>query len=112
MAQFDWTFLKDGLDINAVDRGVTAGIPRAPGGGAFLYGFNTLTVAAGSVALFANIDDFAPMAKGGSIRACIQRGCDKLAGTIGRCGQRIVTTAADEGEAARSSELDHGLRVG
>jgi hypothetical protein len=74
MADTDWTFLNDGLDINAVDRGVTAGVPRAPGGGNFLYAFNTLTAAEGSVGLFANLPDFAPMAKGGSIRACVQRG--------------------------------------
>ena len=35
MASTDWTYLNDGLDIATVDRGVTAGIPRPPGGGAF-----------------------------------------------------------------------------
>ena len=33
MAQGDWTYLNDGLDVNAVARGVTAGIARPPGGG-------------------------------------------------------------------------------
>lgn len=74
MAQADWTYLNDGLDIATVDRGVTSGVERPPGGGNFLFAFNSLTSAEGAVALFANISDFAPMAKGGSIRGCIQRG--------------------------------------
>ena len=32
MAQTDFSFLNDGLDIATVDRGVTAGISRPPGG--------------------------------------------------------------------------------
>ena len=74
MASTDWTYLNDGLDIATVDRGATAGIPRPPGGGAFLFGFNSLAAAKGAVALFANQPNFAPMAKGGSIRGCLQRG--------------------------------------
>jgi len=74
MAATDWTYLNDGLDVATVDRGVTAGIARPPGGGSFLFGFNSLTAAKGAVALFANQANFAPMAKGGSIRGCLQRG--------------------------------------
>jgi len=74
MAQTDWSYLNDGLDIATVDRGVTAGIARPPGGGSFLFAFNSLAAVQGAVALFANLVDFAPMAKGGSIRGCIQRG--------------------------------------
>jgi hypothetical protein len=74
MASTDWTYLTDGLDIASVDRGVTTGVPRPPGGGDFLFAFNSLVAAAGSVALFANLVDFAPMARGGSIRGCLQRG--------------------------------------
>src|SRR5690606_7520311 len=74
MAEADWTFLNNGLDIAAVDRGVTAGIARPPGGGSFLYAFNSLAAVEGSVALFANLPNFAPMAKGGSIRSALQRG--------------------------------------
>jgi hypothetical protein len=74
MAGMDWSYLTDGLDIASVDRGVTTGVPRPPGGGNFLFAFNSLVAAAGSVALFANLDDFAPMARGGSIRGCLQRG--------------------------------------
>jgi len=74
MAQTDWSYLNDGLDIATVDRGVTAGIARPPGGGSFLFAFNSLAAVQGAVGLFANLVDFAPMAKGGSIRGCIQRG--------------------------------------
>ncbi|SDY36870.1 hypothetical protein SAMN05444383_1581, partial [Myxococcus xanthus] len=74
MALADWTYLNGGLDIATVDRGVTAGIVRPPGGGNFLFAFNSLTPAQGAVGLFANLPDFAPMAKGGSVRGCLQRG--------------------------------------
>ena len=74
MAEVDWTYLNDGLDIATVDRGVTAGIARPPGGGNFLFAFNSLAAVEGAVALFANLVNFAPMAKGASIRGCIQRG--------------------------------------
>jgi len=74
MAEADWTYLNNGLDIATVDRGVTAGIARPPGGGNFLFAFNSLAAVQGAVALFANLVDFAPMAKGASIRGCLQRG--------------------------------------
>jgi len=74
MAEADWTYLNDGLDIATVDRGVTAGIARPPGGGSFLFAFNSLAAVQGAVGLFCNLVDFAPMAKGASIRACVQRG--------------------------------------
>ncbi|NNB86086.1 hypothetical protein [Corallococcus exiguus] len=74
MALADWSYLNGGLDISTVDRGVTAGIARPPGGGNFLFAFNSLSAAQGAVGLFANLPDFAPMAKGGSIRGCLQRG--------------------------------------
>jgi len=74
MAEADWTYLNDGLDIATVDRGVTAGIARPPGGGSFLFAFNSLAAVQGAVGLFCNLVDFAPMAKGASIRGCVQRG--------------------------------------
>ncbi len=74
MGETDWTYLNDGLDIATVDRGVTAGIAKPPGGGNFLFAFNSLAAVEGAVALFANLPSFAPMAKGGSIRGCVQRG--------------------------------------
>ena len=74
MAEVDWTYLNNGLDIATVDRGVTAGVARPPGGGNFLFAFNSLSAVDGAVALFANLATFAPMARGGSIRGCLQRG--------------------------------------
>jgi hypothetical protein len=74
MAETDWTFLNDGLDAAALDRGVTTGIARASGGGNFVYGFNSLSTAQGAVGLFTNQVNFAPMQKGGSVRGAIQRG--------------------------------------
>jgi hypothetical protein len=74
MAEIDWSYLNGGLDIAAVDRGVTAGIARPAGGGNFVFGFNSLVAAEGAVALFANLANFAPMAKGASVRGCLQRG--------------------------------------
>jgi hypothetical protein len=74
MASTDWTFLNDGLDIAAVDRGVTAGMARPSGGGTFLYGFNSLVATKGAVALFVNLPNFAPMTKGATVRGCLQRG--------------------------------------
>lgn len=74
MAEADWTYLNDGLPAATVDRGVTAGVARPPGGGTFLFGFNSLALATGAVALFVNLPGFAPMAKGASIRGCVQRG--------------------------------------
>lgn len=74
MGQSDWSYLTNGLDMATVDRGVTAGIPRPPGGGSFLFAFNSLSAVTGAVALFANLEGFAPMAKGGSIRGVVQRG--------------------------------------
>lgn len=74
MADTDWAYLTDGLDAAMVSRGVTAGIGRAPGGGRFLFGFNSRAAAAGAVALACALPDFAPLSRGGSIRGCVQRG--------------------------------------
>lgn len=74
MADTDWSYLTDGLDAATVSRGATAGIERPPGGGRFLFGFNSRAAAAGAVALSCALPDFAPLASGGSIRGCVQRG--------------------------------------
>lgn len=76
MAESNWTVANDGLSIGTVDRGVTNGIARPPGGGNFLFGFNSLATTLGAVALFANQSNFAPTPanKGGSIRGAIKRG--------------------------------------
>jgi hypothetical protein len=76
MGEVDWTELNDDLDLSSVDRGVTTGIARPNGGGAFAFGFNSLTTAQGACGYFTNQVSFAPTAvnKGGSARGAIQRG--------------------------------------
>lgn len=74
MASTDFTVCNDGLDAATVKKGVTTGIARPPGGGSFLYGFNSIATTAGAVALFTNQTNFAPMAKGASVRGALKRG--------------------------------------
>src|SRR5512133_1159821 len=74
MSESDWSYLNDGLDVAVVERGVTAGVSSPPGGGNFVFGFNSLAAVRGSVGLFESLPDFAPMAKGASIRGCVMRG--------------------------------------
>lgn len=75
MASTDWTALTNSLDAATVDKGVTNGVTRPSGGGNFVYGFNSVAVpaAAGAVGLFTNQVNFAPHAKGVSIRGCVKR---------------------------------------
>lgn len=73
MAEADWTVLNDSLGAGSVAKGVTAGFTPPSGGGSFVYGFNSLDTSAGAVGLFVNLVDFAPTAKGASIRACMKR---------------------------------------
>lgn len=74
MGLADWAFLNDSLDRAAVNRGATAGVTPPPGGGSFVYAFNSTSIVVGGTGLFCSLDNFAPMAKGGSIRGCVQRG--------------------------------------
>lgn len=74
MAQSDWTILNGSSDTSLVLRGVTGGIPRPNGGGGFVYGFASLTVTPSSVAFCCTQDNYAPMARGGSIRGALCRG--------------------------------------
>lgn len=74
MAQADWTFLSGGLSAPQVDRGVTAGVVKPDGGGNFVYGFNSLEIISGVVALTNTQANFAPMSKGGSMRGAVKRG--------------------------------------
>lgn len=74
MAEIDWSALDDGLGLAVVDRGVTAGYTPPPGGGAFVFGCNSIAVAEGAVGYMTQQAGFAPMPKGGSIRAAIRKG--------------------------------------
>lgn len=73
MSEAQWTVLTGGLGSGSVARGVTAGTDKPNGGGSFTYGFNSLVIVDGAVALHNNQTNFAPMAKGGSIRGAIKR---------------------------------------
>lgn len=74
MGSTNWTELTNGLALASVDRGVTTGIARPNGGGNFIFGYNSLVTSVGAVGYFANQVNFAPGAKGGSIRGAVQRG--------------------------------------
>ncbi len=75
MAEADWTALDLGLDSSALRAGVTNGaVARPNGGGNFVFGFNSRVTTQGAAGYFVNLVSFAPMAKGMSVRGCIQRG--------------------------------------
>lgn len=74
MGSADWSETTNNLSSGTVSRGTTNGINPPPGGQNFVYGFNSRSVATGGVALFTNQVGFAPMPKGGSVRAAIRRG--------------------------------------
>jgi hypothetical protein len=74
MGETDWTIATDSLSQPSVDRGVTTGIARPNGGGNFIYGFSSLEIVNGAVALFPNQANFAPSSSGGSIRGAVKRG--------------------------------------
>jgi hypothetical protein len=74
MSSTDWTLLEGSLEATDCTRGVTAGVARPAGGGDFVYGFNSINLTPGVVALHANQQGFAPLASGGTVRGAIQRG--------------------------------------
>lgn len=74
MAESDFTVCSDSLSTATLADGVTAGIAPPSGGGSFVHGFNSLSLASGARAKFTNQVNFAPMALGGSIRGVLQRG--------------------------------------
>lgn len=73
MSQSNWSELAGGLSSPQVEHGVTAGVTKPNGGGSFVYGFNSREIVSGALALSNNQVDFAPMAKGGSVRAAMKR---------------------------------------
>jgi len=81
MGATDWTFFTGSLNQSVLDRGATAGITPPAGGGSHVYGFNSLEVVDGAVALFADQVDFAPHAKGCRVSGAVQRGTS--GGSIG-----------------------------
>lgn len=73
MAQDDFNILDDSLGIATVSRFVTAGQVVPNGGGQFIHAFASQNTAPGASGRFVNLVNFAPMVKGGSVRAAIQR---------------------------------------
>jgi len=73
MAQAEWSTLTNSLGAPSVARGVTSGVAKPNGGGNFVFGFHSLAIVDGAVALHNNQVDFAPMALGGSVRGAIKR---------------------------------------
>lgn len=74
MGSADFTELSGSSSAATLDRGPTSGLGVPPGGGNFIYGYNSLATTPATHGLFLNITNFAPMAKGGSIRGAIKRG--------------------------------------
>jgi len=74
MAEADWTELTGAPAVSEVKRGATAGITPPNGGEVFTYGVNSVEIVDAVVALSNNQVDFAPMAKGGSVRGAVKRG--------------------------------------
>lgn len=75
----DFSFLSSGLDAASVARGVSAGFVGPTGGGAFVFGFRSLSTAPGAVGLYAQQLSFNPLLNdatnpsGGSVRGAIKR---------------------------------------
>ena len=80
MSEADFGFLSGGLDAATVARGVSSGFVGPVGGGAFVFGYHSLTAASGAVGLYALQTNFSPLLddslnpSGGSIRAAMKRG--------------------------------------
>ena len=74
MASTDFTEIANSESFGNINRGVSSALTPPPGGGAFVYGFNSASPVVGSVAYYSNQPNFVPVAKGGSISACLRRG--------------------------------------
>lgn len=76
MAEADWTVLDDALGTGVIRRAPTDGVDPPPNSGSpepFVYAFNSVATTAGATGFFCNRTNFAPMAKGGSIKGSMQR---------------------------------------
>jgi len=75
MASADWTLISDVASSGDIKRGVTAGITPPPSGvsNVFTYGMASQTNTPGTVALYSSLGGFAPLTKGGEVRAAMLR---------------------------------------
>ncbi len=74
MSEADWSELTGVLAPASVVRGVSQGITPPNGGGAAIYGFNSLINTTGVVARYTNLSNFNPAAKGADVAFAMQRG--------------------------------------
>ncbi len=74
MAEANWTFMTGSVGTGVTRRGVTSGTVKPNGGGTYVFGFNTVSATAGSVALYTSQGAFVPNGSGGVITAAICRG--------------------------------------
>lgn len=77
MSSLDWSTLTGSLASSSAPHGVTAGLGTPPGGGDFVYGFNTLANVTGVIGKYASPQapntNFNPTLKGAQITAAVQR---------------------------------------
>lgn len=73
MGASDWETMAGSANDAVVKRGVTNGEARPSGGGDFCFGMRSVTNETGVVALYTQLVNFAPMAKGGSVRGCLKK---------------------------------------
>lgn len=74
MSSSDWSVLTTSLSTGVVRRGVTSGVTPPPGGGSFVYGFNSVSAGVtGAVGLYHNAVNFSPMAAGGRVVGAMRR---------------------------------------
>jgi len=73
MGAADWAEFTNSLNVAVLDRGATGGITPPNGGGSYCYGFNSLEVVAGAAALFTDLVNFTPHAKGCRLNGAVQR---------------------------------------
>lgn len=74
MAEADHTECLNVLNSSSVARGVTAGETPPNGGGSFVYGMASKVNTEGAVALYTNLTNFAPSAKGANITMAMKKG--------------------------------------
>jgi len=104
MAEADWTVLNDSLPSGNVARGVSAGFTPPPGGGSFVFGFNSRDVSIGAVGYFCNLTNYAPMTKGATVNAALQR-----AESGGEDGFSVMLFAGLQGSSVNDSGYLLGL---
>lgn len=73
MGAADWTEFANSLNVAVLDRGATGGITPPNGGGSYCYGFNSLQIVSGAAALFTDLVNFTPHAKGCRLSGAVQR---------------------------------------